>query len=594
MSKTAEDTAPMNSLQVILKTLRPIFKKLWPFFALLVLITIGVMLLELAPPILLREIVDHHLKNRVLQGIWTIATLYLAASIASSIVGFAKTLVTSYLGQNILLELRVQLSAHLTKLSIHYFSRTPVGEIMSRFTSDVDAVDSLFSSGLVNAFTDLLKVFGIVWAMYYISPKLCLWVLVVLPFIYLLTNYFRKNIFKAQVGVRKNVGQINIFIQEAFSGIGIIKAYHQERRFEESFQKPLQDHFGSLSRIAIFNGYFPCIMQVLRAITIAVIIWLGAKTGLPGTAGITIGSLAAMADLIGRLFNPIDSLAQEFQTIQQATAGLRRIGEFFSEKPEPRGEMQIVPPTLDSRLMNIEIKAVEFGYAPEKTIIKGVSMSIPFGSKIAIVGRTGAGKTTLLNLIAGLYTPAAGSITIGGFDPHRVDPAGRRSMLGIVPQNIHIFEGTIRENITLRDSTISEAAIVTAAKLVGLDDFINSLPEKYETPLGDTQAKLSFGQNQLLSMARAIVADPPLLLLDEPTSGMDAITEAKIFDAFRSISRQRTIITISHRLSGILEADEVYIMAAGKIVQSGSPQKLTAEQGWYSVFKQLEDLEWEN
>ncbi len=239
-----------------------------------------------------------------------------------------------------------------------------------------------------------------------------------------------------------------------------------------------------------------------------------------------------------------------------------------------------------------EIKEISFSYLPGKPVLKNVSLSVPRGRKIAIVGRTGSGKTTLMNLIAGLYTSGSGSISVLGYNPYQVDPQDRRKLLGVVPQNVHIFEGTIRENITLRDSTIPLEAVEKAARMVGLHDYISKLEKGYDTVLGVGGIRLSFGQGQLLSMARATVSDPTLLLLDEPTSGMDAVTEAAIFNAFRNISKDRSLITISHRLSGIVDADEVHIMASGRIVQSGTPEKLAGESGWYSVFRQLEDLGW--
>jgi ATP-binding cassette subfamily B protein len=275
-------------------------------------------------------------------------------------------------------------------------------------------------------------------------------------------------------------------------------------------------------------------------------------------------------------------------------AGLNRIGEFLSEEQEEKGTVQLLgsEKALDMDNIRVDVKNVRFGYSKDKAILKDVSLTVESGKKAAIVGRTGAGKTSLINLIAGLYSSWSGEVSISGIDPFRLKPEDRRRLIGVVPQNVNLFEGTIKDNITLRDDSISLEAVEKAARLVGLDDFIQCLPEKYDTVLGVAGIKLSFGQNQLISLARAVVTDPPLLLLDEPTSGLDAVTEEMIFKAFRAIGTKRTIITISHRLSGIIDADEVYIMASGKIVQSGPPHKLAEEKGWYNVFRQLEDLGW--
>ncbi len=594
MSNNKTGITTVTAFSILMKTLSSIFGKMWYVFALLLVTAVGAMLLELVPPLLLKRIVDYYLTLNTSASIWIPAAYYMLASLGTSIVGFAQVFVTTYIGQNILLELRLLMADHLTRLPLSYYSKTPVGETMSRITSDVDAVNSLFSSGIINALTDFVKVFGIVLAMYLISPALCLIALAAVPIVYFTADYFRRNIYKTQLSVRKAVGSINVFLQEIFNGMKIIKTYGKEDKYDREFETPLKSHLTAINRAAVYDSYFPCVMQTIRAATIAVVIWVGAKTGTADKIAISIGSLAAMSDLVTRLFGPIESLSQQFQTIQQAFAGLKRIVEFLAEEPEQKGEVQHISSAGDLHRdgITVEVKNVGFGYQQGKQILRNVSMNISRGSRIAIVGRTGAGKTSLLNIIAGLYKPWEGTVSILGLDPYLVDASERRKLIGVVPQNVHIFEGSIKENITLRDDTISMEEVENSARLVGLHDYIMSLEKGYDTILGTEGTRLSFGQSQLLSMARAIVADPAILLLDEPTSGIDAVTEAKVFEAFRAASKNRTIITISHRLSGIIEADEIFIMASGKIVQSGPPERLASEKGWYSVFKQLEDIGW--
>ncbi|MDK2803839.1 MAG: ATP-binding cassette, subfamily multidrug efflux pump [Peptostreptococcaceae bacterium] len=584
-----------KDLSVVWAVLRSTFGKLKYYYIILGISAVILMLLELLPPMLLKNIVDVNLKSGDVYGTWITAVFYLLASLGSSTFSFIQTYITTYIGQNILIELRLLMANHLKKLPMSYYSKTPVGEIMSRMTSDVESVNTLFSSGLISAFTDLMKVFGIVAAMYFISPVLCLIALAAAPVIFATANYFRKNMFKAQVSIRKVVGGVNTYLQELFNGIRIVKSYGKEEEYKNRFQPHLNEYLNVNNHAAVYDSYFPCVLQVIRAFAIAVILWMGAKTGNFDHLAISIGGLAAFIDLAGRLFNPIEALSLQFQTIQQAMAGLSRIEEFLSEEQEVKGAVQHLSDVTALNMENIRVnvKNVRFGYSKDKTILKDVSLTVESGKKVAIVGRTGAGKTSLINLIAGLYSCWNGEISISGIDPFRLSPADRRKLIGVVPQNTNLFEGTIKDNITLRDDEIRLESVEKAARLVGLDDFIQSLPDKYDTVLGVAGIKLSFGQNQLLSLARAVVTDPPLLLLDEPTSGLDAMTEEMIFKAFRAIGTNRTIITISHRLSGIIDADEVYIMASGKIVQSGSPEKLAGEKGWYNVFRQLEDLGWQ-
>jgi ATP-binding cassette subfamily B multidrug efflux pump len=586
--------APTRPLDVVGQPLRTTFARLWPLFALLLVTTLGSMVAELAPPLLLRQILDTRLKVGLADGLIRLALVYLGALILSSSLGFAQSMITTTVGQNVLLDLRLLMARHLSRLPMRYYTVTPVGETMSRLTSDVEAVDALFSAGLINAITNLFKIAGIVAAMLAISPLMCAITLLFTPVIFLLADFFRRGIYGSQLGVRRSVGEINTFLQETFAGMRTLKAFGQEEQIKDRFEGPLQGNLAARNREAVYVAWFPCVLQVVRALAIAIVAVVGARTGVTAAAGLTVGGLAAFIDLMGRLFSPIEALAQEFQTIQQAMAGLQRIAELLQSPPEERGERQHIDalPDLACSAEMVTVEGVAFRYQADQPVLRGIDLTVAPGSKVAVVGRTGAGKTTLLNLIAGLYHPEAGRISIGGYDPHRLDPSSRRKLIGVVPQAVHVFEGTVRENITLRDETIATEQVVKAARKVGLHETIAAMPDGYETRLGAADGALSYGQTQLLALARAIVTDPPLLLLDEPTSGLDAVTERAVYEAFRAAGENRTILTISHRLSGVLDADVVDILAHGQVVQSGRPEALAGEEGWYRVFKQLEDLGW--
>lgn len=595
MAKATAQSAAFSALTIVRRVLARSLRRLWPFFGLLALTTLGAMAAELAPPLLLRRILDQYLYVNITKGLWRVALLYVGALVFASSVGFAQTMVTTYIGQNALLDMRLLTARHLSQLPMSYYNATPVGETMSRLTADVDAVEALFSAGLINAITDAFKIVGIVIAMYAISPLLCAVALLATPVVFGLAEFFRRGTLAAQMNVRRSVSEINTFLQETFSGVRTLKAYGQEGRVQERFQAPLLENLKAENRSTVYFAYFPCVMQVVRALTIAIVIWLGARNGATAAVGVSVGGLAAMADLIGRLFGPIESLSQEFQTIQRAVAGLRRVADLLSQPPEERGERQHLSadPQVRPGEAVLTVRDAVFGYLPGRPVLRGVSLTLRAGQKAAIVGRTGAGKTTLLNLVAGLYRPDQGEISICGYDPHRLDPRDRRHLLGVVPQQMLVFEGTVAENITLRDESISREQVIEAARTVGLHETILKLPQGYDTPLGEGGGKFSHGETQLLALARAIVSNPPLLLLDEPTSGLDAVTERAVFDAFRTAGQNRTILTISHRLSGVLDADVVHIMAQGQVVQSGAPDELAGQRGWYSVFKQLEDLGWQ-
>lgn len=593
----------VTTWRILGRALTSAFRRAWPAFVVMFLATIAAVLLELAPPLLLRRIIDDNLSVGILSGLPLVATLYFLAVIGTSIVGFVQVFVNRYIGQNMILQLRYFMAEHLSKLPMSYYNRTPIGDTISRLTSDVETVSTIFSpaggggggGGFNNLPTNFFKIVGVLVAMFAISPRLALIALASAPVVLFVSNYFRTNTLRVQTQVRRTVSSINVFLQETFSGMRTIKAYGKEDEYGERFQKPLQSNLKAVNNAAVYDAYFPCVMQVIRAIVIGLVIWFGAKTSITATLAITIGSLAAMADLVTRFFTPIDAITGDFQTLQQAIAGLRRIVELLQEKPEEKWATQpvAVGSSAATNGTAIEVRGVDFSYRKNEKVLGGVHLTVPRGSRVAIVGRTGAGKTTLINLIAGLYKPDGGSVSVLGYDPHLVDALDRRKLMGIVPQNVHVFEGTIKENITLRDSSVKMEDIERAARTVGLHDYIIGLDKGYDTVLGVEGTKLSRGQGQLLSLARAVVSNPPILLLDEPTSGVDAVTEAAIIKAFRQASENRTIVTISHRLSGILDAEEVHIMGSGKIVESGSPEKLAGQGGWYSVYRQLEKAGWE-
>jgi ATP-binding cassette subfamily B protein len=373
----------------------------------------------------------------------------------------------------------------------------------------------------------------------------------------------------------------------------VIKAYGKEQYFAQRFEPLLENHRIAMNANSVYDAWFPCIMQTLRAVAIAFAIFVGASNNLtPLALGLSLGTLAAAADLFARLFDPIEATSMQIQTIQQALAGINRIKAYFNHEIET---VEKLDESIVNNLEDITVKIddVRFAYKNGKDVLGGVSITIPAGTKAAIAGRTGSGKTTLMNLVAGLYPTKSGIITVGGLDPYQLPPTARRRLVGIVPQSIILFNGTIYENITLRDDAITRKQAEKALETVGLFDVINQLPGGINTLIGEGAYKLSFGQTQLLSLARAIVTDPPLLLLDELTSGLDAMTEKQVLSAIRNISGNRTIITISHRLSGIIDADTVHIMERGRIMESGSPSKLAAEEGWYSIYKRLEDRGWQ-
>ena len=542
---------------------------------------------QLYPAFLMRRIIDENFAKGLTEGVWRLSWLYLLTVFATNLLQFTKVAFTTILGQKILMDMRARMAKRLSELSIAYFVRTPTGEIMSRLTTDVDAINNLFSAGIINVISDLFRVFGLLVSLYALAPHLIWLELIAIVMVFICSDFFRKEIFKWQRVVRLNIAAIYTFIQEWLTGIRTIKTYAIEPQGRSKFQGLLFDHLYSINAIARYDSWFPCVMQTLRAVFMATALWLCVPSGSPWSLGLSVGTLAAVSDLIGRLFAPIEALAQEFQTIQQSMAGIARINEFAAEPVEDR----VLQDQEIDNSAGIEIEDLSFAYG-ERNVLQSVRLSIPKGEKAVIVGRSGAGKTTLMNLIAGLYHPGQGKISICGVDPFTLPPEKRRKLIGIVPQMPQIFDGTVAENIRLMDDNVSRDSVETAAKTVGMHETIMALSEGYETQIGEGATGLSSGEVQLLSLARAIVADPMVLLLDEPTSGMDAKTEQRVFAAIRAIGENRTIFSISHRLSGIIDADTIHLMAEGRVVESGTADELIARDGWYAMYQKMERAGW--
>ena len=558
-------------------------------FIFLIISIFGIVSLQLLPPQILRKIVDDYLQKGIYDGIVNLGIIYLVVTLVSYLADFFKTILTTFIGQKVILEIRYFMSGKLMKLPMSYYNRTSVGDVMSRFTQDVEAVNTLFSDGLINMAVDLFKVVGIIISIYFINVALFGYALLLLPIIILIAVYFRKKVYECEIGIRRIIGKMNSFIQEAFSGIKLFKIYGYEDRISEAFDPLVDDQVHIRRRANAITSSFGCIMQFLKSIVICLFVILTTQQ-VNVITGITAGALAATVDLLGRLFAPIEALAVEFQTIQQVFAGLNRINEFMREAEEVRDIKQLSENQIDS---NISFHNVSFGYYDSKNVINDISFQIEKGLKVALVGRTGSGKTTILNLLAGLYAPTKGSIQVNGYDPFALPAHLRRRIMGVVPQTVTTFTGKIKDIITLGDETITMQEVKDALAMVDLFDTIENLPDKYDTVIGEGEINLSFGQMQLLTLARAIVTNPPILLLDELTSGMDAVTEANILQAIKKVSFNRTIITISHRLSGIIDADYVYILSAGNIMEEGRPDELVANNGWYAKYKQLEDIGWQ-
>ena len=580
----------MNNARLLKKAIVPVLARSGVVAAGAAILTIAAAAIELVAPLILRDIVDKHIEAGVAGGLSALAVSYLLTIVGSRLIGFGQSFLTSVLGQRILLRLRALIAEHLEKLPLRYYDRTPVGDIISRTTADVEAINTLFSTGVMNAVTDLFRIVGTLAAMFVVSPVLAWIAAATVPVVYATTEFFRQNIRSAQRRARVALGRVMARLQEILAGMQTVHVFGLERAMLESFDAPQREFLIASNYAAAYNAYFPGVLQTIQAVVLGLVLWVGSRAGLVA-AGLSLGSLAAFTQLVGRLFSPVQSLSQEYQTIQQAMAGVERVAQLLGEPAEDRGARDAQSDAGNPSLP-LEVAGLVFEHFPGQTVLDGLDFAVRPGEHVAIVGRTGAGKTTLLSLLSGLYAPVAGQVRVFGRDPRLLGPEERRRVLGIVPQTVLIMEGTVRDNITLGDATITDAQVERAMALSRATEVVARLPEGLDTCLGIGGARLSQGEAQMICLARALVYDPPLLIFDEPTSGMDVDTERLIFEALALNRGRRTVVGVSHRLTGVMGADRVIVLAKGRIVEDGPPERLATAGGWYTMFKQLEAAGW--
>lgn len=555
--------------------------------------------LAVIPPLLLQRIVDEHLTPGVPAGILTLALVYLAATVLAEAMNFGISYLTAWVAQHALRTLRVDLFAHLQRLPLEYYDRTPLGDVISRCTADVETVDTLFSTGVSSLLLRLAQLLTAFAAMVSLSPRLALLALLLLPPLALATRFFQIHIRDAERERRKAIGLLNVYLQETLSGVEVVRASGREESLLTRFRRALRDTVAAFWRSESYNMYYTPSLTVLVALCVALLLW-GGTGGLGQAWGLSLGVIIAFIWLFQRFFDPVRNLGEDWQTVQSALAGIERIVQVLQIPAEATPAETGAAAADDGA--TVELRDVTFGYLADRPVLREITLSVRGGEHVALVGRTGAGKSSLVHLLGGLYAPWAGEVRVAGLDPRRLSDAQRRSVVGVVPQAVQLFAGTVWDNLTLDDPTAARSAVESAVQIAGLERLIAALPQGYETPLsgvGRGQGmQLSEGQQQLLSLARALVWDPAVLLLDEATAAVDNASEAEFRAALRAAiqgdaGRQRAAITVAHRLSTAREADRVIVLEAGRIVEQGAPEELIRRGGRFAALVELEEAGWD-
>ncbi len=568
--------------------------------------------LELAPPLVMQRIVDQHLTPGIAEGMWPLALVYLASAAGVQGLGFLTNYLTALAAQGALKELRVRLFGHLQRLPLSYYDQNPLGDTISRCTADVDTLDTLFSSGVAGLVADLVRLVTVSLAMLSLSLPLTLLSALVAPPLLWVTEVFRKRIRDAERANRLAVGQMNTHLQETLGGVEVIRAFGRQAAFAARFRRVMRDTLVAFRQSAKYSATYSPVMQILMAAVIALLLWSGAQATFAAWQ-VSLGTLTAFVLLFKRFFDPITALGEEWQTVQSALSGAERIFQVLDTPAEESGLADSLPASslpansllasdpageLPGGPAGITVSRLTFGYFSARPVLRQVSFSVAPGEHVALVGRTGAGKSSLVHLLGGLYTPWQGELRVAGLDPRRLPESQRRRVVGVVPQAVQLFSGTVLDNLTLGDAGVPLAAVESAAATAGADAFINALPQGYHTPINAGSGggvQLSAGQRQLLSLARALVWDPPVLLFDEATSAIDSASEAAFRQALEqeSARHRRAILTVAHRLSTARAADRVIVLDYGRVLEMGAPDELVRSGGRFAALLELEAAGWD-
>jgi ATP-binding cassette, subfamily B, multidrug efflux pump len=545
---------------------------------------------------------DRFLSPQPLVGIAQISGIFLGVLLLGFIFEFTQTYLMQWTGQKVMFDLRSQLYRHLQRMDIAFFDRNPVGRLVTRVTTDVDALNDMFTSGVVSIVEDVFVLAGILGVMLWMSWRLALIAFVVLPIIVVATQLFRKSVRESYRRIRVAIARINSFLQEHVSGIIPLQLFNRERKSYEEFEAVNAQHMEAFKdAIMAYALYYP-VVEALSSIAIACVLWYGGHSVLSGIT--TLGVLVAFMQYAQRFFRPIQDLSEKFNILQSAMAAAERVFKLLDTEPKIQSPEVEQEPAGAGR---IEFDNVWFAYrhvpgedspdgkdgeaaagAEWEWILRGVSFSIEPGETVAIVGHTGAGKTTMISLLLRFYDVQKGAVRIDGVDVREMNLQALRRRCGVVLQDPFLFSGTIADNIKLGTERVTREAVERAAEEVNVAGFIRSLPEGFDSLLQERGNSLSTGQKQLVSFARALAHNPRILILDEATSSVDTDTEFRVREALTRLVEGRTSLIIAHRLSTIQRADKIIVMHKGKVREMGTHQQLLAARGVYWKLYQLQ------
>ena len=543
-----------------------------------VIAMIAVTLSSLAVPYLLKVAIDGGIGAKDLGVLTWVIVAFIGVSLVNLGASYLQTYLTSWVGSHIIYDLRRQLFAHLQKLSLDFFSRQKTGWIVSRLTNDIDALDQLVTDGVTSLVTNSLTFVGAIAFLFILDWRLALATLTIMPLLIGATLIFRARSARAYAQVRNKIGDVSAHLQESISGIRVLKAFRREQSDYERLDVANAAYRDVNMRTVVQSSlYFPFV-EFMSAAAVVIVLWYGGS--LIGGNTLEIGVLVAFIGYLNSFFDPLQQLSQLYNTFQASMAAVQKIYKVLDTEPD----MLDAPDAVDLPDVRgeVQLRHVTFGYDAEKPVLHDVDLTIPAGKAVALVGATGAGKSTVIKLLARFYDPTEGAVLIDGHDLRQVTASSLREQLAVVPQEAFLFSGSVLDNIRFARPSASADEVKRVARIVGVHDFVESLPEGYDTEVQEGGSALSTGQRQLISFARALLADPRILILDEATSSVDAESERRIERAMEVLFSGRTSVIVAHRLSTVRYADEILVIDGGCVVEKGTHDALVAADGRYA------------
>ena len=539
---------------------------------------------DLAGPYILKTAIDRYITGKDLAGLTNIVLVYVAVNMVNFFTSHRQLYLMSGIGQRIIYKLREEMFSRLQRLSFKFYSENITGSIVSRLTNDVDSLQELLTSGILSVISDAITVVGVFIIMVWMSLQLTVVSMVIVPMILALIYIFQRKAKSAYLATRQKMAGVTAKLGESIMGMRVIQSFTRESDQQQAFGQANIENLQANLLAAKILAIFPASIEVISAVGTCVVLWYGGLQVLSGA--ITIGTIVAFMSYLTMFFRPLLTLSIFYTNLQSAMAGTERVFELIDAPIDIADKSGAVE--LKKLRGEISLEGVSFGYDPKLLVLNNINLRIPSNETLAIVGPTGAGKTTLINLVCRFYDPTIGSIKVDGYDLRDVKLQSLHRQIGIVLQEPFLFSGSVKENIGYSRPNVSDREIVEAAKAVGAHDFIEKLPSSYDTIIREGATNLSIGQRQLISFARALLADPRILIMDEATSSVDPYTELLIRRALESLLKNHTSLIIAHRLSTVRNADRIVVLDQGKIVEEGTHDQLVARRGLYARLYQMQ------